>query len=224
MGHRTTFFRQSKALVDIKTYLHEQLIAEFSSTFSGKLCVDSCPIPVAKISRQHHNKNLKGYCEVGYCAAQKEKFYGFRLHAVSSSNGMILSYTLAPADVDERDIVIDTFIHQPHLKDKVCLADKGYICTKRRALARDESFLLTYPTRSNMKEKNEFTFAMSDERRIIETVFSQLKERFKIHTLRTKTAEDFFRKISLILLAHALIAFHTISISNNIAFSHFLNF
>jgi hypothetical protein len=224
LPHRTTFFKQSKALGNVKEYLHEELISEFLTDFSSDLCVDSCPVPVAKISRKNRNKNLKDHCAVGYCAAQEEKFYGFRLHAVSSTNGMILSYTLAPADVDERDIILDTFMHQSHLKNKVCLADKGYISAEKRSLAHDESFLLTYPTRSNMKEKNEFTPEMSNKRRIIETIFSQLKERFKIHLLRTKTAEGFFRKVSLILFSHALIAFQTISFSNNIAFSQFLDF
>ncbi len=62
----------------------------------------------------------------GYCASQKLHFYGYKLHAVCSINGIIQNFDLSPASVHNIHY-LHNIKHQ--LSDAVLLADKGYLST-----------------------------------------------------------------------------------------------
>jgi len=73
--------------------------------------VDSMPLEVCKIARANRCKIC---CDVdyaqpnfGYCAWQKTRFFGYKLHAICSVEGVFTSFDLTPASV--HDI--------PYLKD-----------------------------------------------------------------------------------------------------------
>jgi hypothetical protein len=44
--------------------------------------IDSTPLPVCGRARARRNRKVRGRDYCGYCAAKKEKFFGFRLHLV----------------------------------------------------------------------------------------------------------------------------------------------
>ena len=61
--------------------------------------IDGFPIPVCRYSRAKRHKNFKEHAGFSYCAAQQEKYYGFKGHLVINLEGMITGYTFAPANV-----------------------------------------------------------------------------------------------------------------------------
>jgi hypothetical protein len=58
-----------------------QVVAEVFTT-GEVFIIDSMPLPVCKRVRASRCRKLRGKPFCGYCAAKKEKFFGWRLHLV----------------------------------------------------------------------------------------------------------------------------------------------
>src|SRR5947209_6918442 len=87
--------------------------------------IDSMPLPVCKRARASHCKKVRGKAFCGYCAARREKFFGWRLHLICTPQGIPLSFDLLPAaEQDLTPIHELTFV----LPTGACVfADKGYV-------------------------------------------------------------------------------------------------
>src|SRR5215203_3239518 len=59
--------------------------------------IDSMPLPVCKRVRARRCQKVRGRAFCGYCAAKKEKFFGWRLHLICTPNGIPVSFQLLPA-------------------------------------------------------------------------------------------------------------------------------
>ena len=69
--------------------------------------IDSMPLPVCKRVRARRCKKVRGKAYCGYCAAKREKFFGWRLHLICTAEGIPVSFDLLPAS--EHDL---TPIHE----------------------------------------------------------------------------------------------------------------
>ncbi len=63
------------------------------------------PLEVCKMSRSHRSticrEEIQTSLNHGYCASQQMHFYGYELHAVCSSGGVLKHFELAPASVHD---------------------------------------------------------------------------------------------------------------------------
>ncbi len=59
--------------------------------------LDSVPLPVCRRVRARRCRKVRGAEYCGYCAAKKEKFFGWRLHLVITPEGIPASFELLPA-------------------------------------------------------------------------------------------------------------------------------
>jgi hypothetical protein len=59
--------------------------------------IDSLPVPVCRRMRARRCKKVRGREYCGYCAAKKEKFFGWRLHLICTPSGLPVSFQLVPA-------------------------------------------------------------------------------------------------------------------------------
>jgi len=88
------FNRRVHYLKDFIEFCFESLNELF---LTGELYIeDSMPLPVCKRARASRNKKVKGREYYGYCAAQEEKFFGFRLHLVVETTGIPVSLAILP--------------------------------------------------------------------------------------------------------------------------------
>jgi len=71
---------------------------------------------------------------LGYCAAKKETFYGFRLLAITTLDGIIVGWDLFAANVDEREAAQDLL---DTCRDLCVLGDKGFLDQKRQSLLQE---------------------------------------------------------------------------------------
>ena len=87
-------------------------MTERFNEFENYFVVDSMPLEVCKLSRSSRSKMCKeqdhacpnkGY----YCASQNLHFYGYKLHAVCSIEGVFQSFDLSPASVHDIHYLID---------------------------------------------------------------------------------------------------------------------
>lgn len=176
---RTSFVRRATNLWAVKAALQKRF-ADLCDGFDDQLhIVDGFPIPICRFARVGRCRLFEGLATYGYCASQKEKFYGFKGHLLISSDGVICGLELASANIDERLLL-------PELTTGITgsvLGDKGYILNDdaNRALQKRNVFVET-PLRKNMEECRPPAYlnAMRRMRKKVETVISQLTERFRI--------------------------------------------
>jgi hypothetical protein len=202
IGCRTSFSRQCANLNDVKKQLQEFISKNLSAEHDLFLC-DGFPIPICHIKRYKRSQTALRYLgATGYCAAKDEKYFGFKGHILITQHGATVSYEIAPANVDERDMV-------PELTtglSGMLLADKGLIRPELKAVLAKQNLDLQTPLRSNMKDSRpkETVSLMMNIRRKVETVIGQLTERFQIQCIKAKDLWHFCSKIGKKILAHTV--------------------
>lgn len=166
--------------------------------------IDSLPVPVCRRVRARRCKKVRGKAFCGYCAAKKEKFFGWRLHLICTPQGRPVSFALLEASHHDLTPVHELCYVLP---EGACVyADKAYNSgDDETTLLAQTGVKLVPARRKNMKEQNtlgEF-FALQRYRKSIETVNAQL-ESMGMQRLKTRTNEGFFIKVQASLLALSL--------------------
>lgn len=142
--------------------------------------VDSFPLPVCKFVRASFNHIFlpdaaSVHATYGYCASKKETYLGYKVHTFITFDGVIKTFGLTSASVDDRKFLSDLVENQGKL---VILSDKGYVSPALKETVANKGITLLELPRSNSKKH----FPPSIRKTIlkqsgrIETVFSQLNE------------------------------------------------
>ncbi len=89
--------------------------------------VDSTPVECGRSRETAQRSDLGGWAEYGYCASHSRYFWGLRLHLVATPSGLPITFALAGAKADERDICSAMLSHaQIARQGQTLMADKGY--------------------------------------------------------------------------------------------------
>ncbi len=89
--------------------------------------VDSTPVECGRSRQTAQRSDLGGWAEYGYCASHSRYFWGLRLHLVATPSGLPITFALAGAKADERDICSAMLAHaQIARQGQTLMADKGY--------------------------------------------------------------------------------------------------
>src|SRR5574341_391018 len=89
--------------------------------------VDSLPVPVCKRVRATRCRKVRGRAYCGYCAAKREKFFGWRLHLVCTTEGVPIAFDLRPASEQDLTPLHELLFVLP--SGATVFGDKGYIST-----------------------------------------------------------------------------------------------
>ncbi len=100
--HRSTFVRQSANLWAIKERLWCWLRDEMISYDGCMSIVDSVPVPICRFARAPWCIRFRCQASYGKDHADRQTFYGFRLHAQLSWPGLLTRLFLAPANRTEK--------------------------------------------------------------------------------------------------------------------------
>ena len=120
-------------------------------------------------------------------------FYGYKLHAICSLNGVFQSIDISPASVHDIHFLKDV---KTQMYDCLLLGDKGYLSqTIQIDLFNEANIRLETPKRSNQKEYKPQFYPFKKYRKRIETLFSQLCDQFMIRRNYAKTFEGFKTRI-----------------------------
>lgn len=125
-------------------------MAIFLKTFCLGQCtgisfVDSIPLKVCHIRREHSNKVIKGLATKGQCSIGW--FFGFKLHLIINDRGEILDFMLIQGNVDDREPLKQKSFH-----DKIfgkLFGDKGYICKTLFEIKKEHEKLSDAHSRQN---------------------------------------------------------------------------
>lgn len=168
---------------------------------TGISFVDSTCIKVCHNKRIKRNKVFRDIAQVG--KSTMGYFYGFKLHLVINDRGEILSFTITPGNVDDRE----PLKQKGFLKDLYgkLFGDKGYISKKLGEILFVDGVHLITQIRNNMKNS---LMELSDKvllrkRSVIETVNDELKNMCQIEHSRHRSVGNFFTNLIAGLIAYS---------------------
>lgn len=202
LGDRTTFSRQAANLWCVKQWLQEQLVADLGAATADCHLLDGFPIAVCKLARAPRSQVLKPQATYGYCAAKDEYYYGLKGHVVIDLRGVVTAITITSANIDERDAAYELLT----VIEGWLIGDKGYIRPQFKADCEALGIDLQTPVRKNMKESRPpwFLRLLQRVRKRVETVISQLEQRFGLATMRARDTWHLTNRVARKMLAHTL--------------------
>lgn len=120
-------------------------------------------------------------------------YYGYKLHAVYSVQGVIGSVDISPASVHDIHFLKDI---QYQMTDCTILGDKGYLSAEYQLnLFEKVNIKLETPMRKNQKDYKDQPYIFRKSRKRIETLFSQLCDQFMIRRNYAKSFSGFKTRI-----------------------------
>jgi len=164
--------------------------------------IDSMPMPVCKRIRARRCKKVRGKAYCGYCAAKREKFFGWRLHLICTADGVPVAFDLLPASEHDLTPIHELTVNLP--EGAAVFGDKGYISAPdARTIFEACGVRLVSVRRKNMPPNSwADDFDLRLYRKRIETVYSQM-EKMGIQSLHARTNLGFDLKAWASLLALA---------------------
>ena len=205
---RSVYNRRKRRLANSINDLRMKIAKSFNE-FEKFFIIDSMPVEVCKLSRSGTSKICKDaeYCypNRGFCASQQMSFYGYKLHAVCSVNGVFQSIDLSPASVHDIHYLKDI---REQLSNCTLLGDKGYLSSEIQIdLFNYANIELETPKRINQKEYKPQLYLYKKQRKRIETLFSQLCDQFMIRRNYAKTFEGFKARLIAKITALTVVQF-----------------
>ena len=178
--HRTTFLRQAANLWAVKHALGQHLTTGTRHD-AALVLIDSLPVPVCRFARAHRCRSFRGLAAFGYDPLAHQTYYGLRLHLRVTWPGVITAAVLAPANDADRAVA-------PQLLAGLtgwALGDGGYWSPSLRAELAPAGLNLIAPPRTKPGAVRWPAWLVQMRRRI-ETVLSQLVERYHAKRVRAR--------------------------------------
>lgn len=167
--------------------------------------VDSFPVLVCHNIRIKRSRIYTEEKYRGYCASKRQYFYGIRIHAVLSSSGQTVEFSLAPAS--EHDCKVFKRLNLDLPEGAELYADSAYTdYTYEDLLNEHMHFLPMRKSNSKRPVSMSMQYIQGKLRKGVETAGSLIQRLLpaKIHAV---TARGFERKVALFVIAAAFLNF-----------------
>lgn len=208
LPERTRFNRRRRSLGEatntIRRRIKTLLLSYLDPEDYQLVVLDSLPIPVVGFAHAPDEHRWHGHAAFGRITSKHCTIYGFKLHLLITSNGLILDFVLAAANQHD-SLFTETLLGDQ--VDLVALGDKAYPDRELQAQLREsnEVILLTHK-RANQKVQHppSLNHAIAHYRQMVETVVSQLASQFHIETNHAKSMSGLIARLHSKLAAHTL--------------------
>lgn len=169
--------------------------------------LDSLPLPVCRRVRARRCGKVRGREYCGYCAAKREKFFGWRLHLVVTPQGVPVAFALLPAACHDLTPVHELTVGLP--VGASAYGDKAFNSKADEASILADTGVRLVPIRKANMTPNLWAdkLALRAHRGRVETTNSQL-EAMGIQQLHARTNPGFDLKVHASLLALTIINAH----------------
>ena len=165
--------------------------------------MDSFPVPVCRRVRAWRCRKVRGREYCGYCAAKKEKFFGWRLHLLCTADGLPVAFELLPASYHDLTPIHELTSLLP--EGATIYGDKAYnSADDEDSILRETGVRIVPARRKNMALQNSLADdnALRQYRHSIETLNSQL-ESMGVQHLHARTNPGLELKLLASLIALA---------------------
>lgn len=200
--HRTTFVRQAASLWWVKQQLWATLIERVRHDALISI-TDSLPIPVCRFARAYRCRILVGHTAFSKDQVARQTFLGVRAYVRISLPGVITDFRLAPANVHDLEAAEDIFDGLQGW----ALGDRNYWSPALKEKGLSQGLFWLTPYKSAKREKQSWPRWLSCKRYLVDTVFSQLTERFHAKRVWARDAWHFFSRWLRKVLSHTMAVF-----------------
>ena len=196
--HRTTFTRQAANLWAVKERLWRLLLDRVPHD-PALSCVDSVPVPVCRFGRAYTCSRFRGQAAFGRDTGSKATFYGFRDHLRISWPGVLTAISVAPANVHDTDLVPELVAGSLGQ----VIGDRNYWDPKLTAALAPAGIALVAPFKKRATDPDPVgSRRLTRMRWRIETVASQLVERYHLKRLWARDAWHLTSRVLRKILSH----------------------
>lgn len=202
-------FNQRRKLTRL---LGENIRKSIAKAMDGRefvFSIDSKPVKVCQNARA--KRCSMGKTDIdhapawGYCASQNMHYYGYKLHALCGTTGVIHSYDMTAANVHDLHYLKDI---KWEYHDCMILGDKGYLSAPiQQDLFTSANITLEVPYRLNQKNWRPPLWVCKRYRKRIETVFSQLNDHLVMIRNYAKQPPGFFTRMAAKVAAFTMLQY-----------------
>jgi hypothetical protein len=209
----------SKGQFSARIYQLQQFIYQINNLFSEiakennkKYSLDTFPVPVCHNIRIKRSKLVKGEDYRGYTSSKRQYFYGFKIHLITSADGIVTEFEFSPGSVE--DLAGYNLLNFDLPEGSEINMDKAYNFYQKEDLLMEAALIKANVIRKSNSKKEDNTpyqnYIKQVERRHIETNISDIERLFakKIHV--TNEA-GFYLKILGFILAYNMERFFKVS-------------
>lgn len=180
----------------------------------AKFIVDSMPLPICKNARKMRISICMDDSDclptTGYHAISKAYYYGYKMHIITSVEGVPVTVAITPANMADIDFL--KCEENVDISDCQLLGDKGYISEPVQiSLFETKSIQLVTPLRANMKGQTKWSKSAAYHRKKIETKISQLDDQFMVKRNYAKTSTGLITRLVYKVAAVAALQLHNFS-------------
>lgn len=192
---RSVYNRRKRRLFYHRNLLRKKLA--YNIGLQDYYIVDSMPLEICKLSRSSRSSICREEYQTapdkGYCASQDNTYYGYKLHAVCTIDGVFTDFDLSQASTHDIHYLKNI---KSLYQDCTILGDKGYLSIDyQRDLFSSNQIRLEVPMRKNQYNYKLQAYIFRKSRKRIETLFSQLCDQFMIRRNYAKSFDGFKNRI-----------------------------
>jgi hypothetical protein len=122
--------KRLRALLPLFTHVIRLLTLDTRLWRDPLRLADSTPVECGRSRETVKRSALAGWAGYGYCPSHSRRFWGLRLHLVTTIHGLPVAFALANPKTDEREVLVDLFTLDDgllrHPDGLVLVVDKGY--------------------------------------------------------------------------------------------------
>lgn len=184
-------------------------LSRLSPSFhDGLWLVDSTPVECGRSRQTTQRSELAGWATYGYCASHSRYFWGLRLHLLATASGLPITWALAPATEDERDIALDMVANAGVSRQgQTIIGDKGYRRASFENTLNEAGISLIRPATKSEKPRAGRRF-LRPFRQIIESVNNTLKAQLDLERHGGRTKAGVIARVTQRLLALTAAIWH----------------
>lgn len=186
--HHSWFNRKSKELMPVLEQFRQYLLKELKAKSELVQIIDSTPIPIVRYKRGEFPlaKSFER-ASFGHCASLKEKYFGYKMHLLTTKDGVPTYFDLTEANLSDIKMLEEL---ASYLKRAIILGDKGYQSFElKEKLLADCKYVIVPDKKNQIRQLNTQAEKqlLKKFRQRIEITISQLKDQFKVAKLQAKS-------------------------------------
>lgn len=202
---QSQFNRRARAVAPLIENFRQHWLLQLGVVLTDQGLLDTKPVPVVGYRRNKKHSDFQGSAAYGYCASKKMYYFGYKLVAICSLEGLPLLYDLVPANMDERKAA-ETLLNK--LTGFCLLADKGFLGEDWQTdIFQFTGNQIWTPKRKNQSKQQSrvFEYWLNSVRLRIEGLFNEIQNVGKnLERLLAKTVVGLCSRIVSKMTSHLL--------------------
>lgn len=202
---QSQFNRRARTIAHLLEEFRQNWLVRLGVTLTCIGLLDTKPIPVVGYRRSKKRSDFQGSATYGYCASKKMYYFGYKLVAITTLEGIPLIYDLVPANTDERQAADELL---DRLSGFDLIADKGFLGQAWQAeIQQRTGNAIWTPKRKNQSQhqSQEFEHWINRLRLCIEGLFNEIQNVGKnLERLLAKTVLGLCSRIVAKMTSHLL--------------------